>query len=507
MKTRIIKATMLVFSALAFVVLFYEAKLGLNLVLWEVIVGLLAIILYPPKLKWPLDYALPALFLVSMGTVIFVHTAYAITLNIILFVINVTYLLWPQISMALATLLASVVNVVYGSLHVFRHTFHIKKPKLFNKMPGLGWSLLVFSIVLFFLLLYTSASQHFSQSVNEGFYYLNEGLKIVFEYIHIDVLKWLILGFAFSAALLIRTQGAAIMGLTDTHPLQMQRLRRKSYNPKPYRAYYRFYRFALMLMVMLNLLILYFNTIDIINVWINFKWSGQLLREFVHEGTWLLVFCVGLSVALALLLYGSKIHFFTRNIMLKRLIILWLLQNVIMVISVFIRNYIYIYFYNLAFLRIGVFIFLVCVLIGMLLLLIKMKRGFSMFWLLKNSFMATLIVLSLTSFVNWNRVIAKYNIRHSEDAYFHLDYMVDLPYNTLDILNVNRNLFQAKLDDFDVHEYVNLYQWGLEGSESYEVLLNKRIRKFEEDMQNRDWREWNYSEYRTYGNLMKAEAN
>ena len=183
------------------------------------------------------------------------------------------------------------------------------------------------------------------------------------------------------------------------------------------------------------------------------------------------------------------------------MIILWLIQNGIMMVSVFIRNYIYVYYYNMAFLRIGVFIFLLCALIGMILLIVKIRKGMSLFWLIKRSFFVSLIVLSLSSLVNWNRIIASYNFAHYNEGFFHLDFMVVLPDNTLDILHENRNLLRQPIEKDIQHEYIFDRSWRINDDMNYEQLLDIRIADFEQSMQSRDWREWNYADMHTYLNL------
>jgi len=73
------------------------------------------------------------------------------------------------------------------------------------------------------------------------------------------------------------------------------------------------YRTAVFLFVILNLLLLIVNSIDIYWVWFNFEWNGQYLKQFVHEGTYLLIFSILLSLILTLYFFRGNLNFLKKN--------------------------------------------------------------------------------------------------------------------------------------------------------------------------------------------------
>ena len=73
---------------------------------------------------------------------------------------------------------------------------------------------------------------------------------------------------------------------------------------------------------------------------------------------------------------------------------LWVVQNFILGISVFLRNYHYISFHGLAYKRIGVIVFLVLVLIGLVTLFVKLRERKSFFYLVRVNGWAAFAVLA-----------------------------------------------------------------------------------------------------------------
>ncbi|MPM02428.1 hypothetical protein SDC9_48677 [bioreactor metagenome] len=180
--------------------------------------------------------------------------------------------------------------------------------------------------------------------------------------------------------------------------------------------------------------------------------------------------------------------------MLKWLIRIWIGQNFFMLLSVIVRNVRYIHYYNLASLRIGVFIFLSIAAFALIVLMIKINKGRNMFWLYKKVFIFSAIILTLTSALNWNRIIARYNISHRESAYFHYDYMVMLP-QTIDIMMENRDVFCIPYSSSRYHIYTEK-DFSKTNPEKYSEVIDRRIESIQQELQEKDWREWNYPDFR-----------
>jgi len=153
-----------------------------------------------------------------------------------------------------------------------------------------------------------------------------------------------------------------------------------------------------------------------------------------------------------------------KNRFLKWLSYVWLVQNAMLIVSVAIRNYWYIYYFSLAYKRIGVFIFLILVAYALYSVFLKVRDKKSTFYLMKTNAFVIVLVLTLSSFVNWDNVIAEYNFKHSDRAFLHLDFLSTLsdkalPYLDKDMGELSRiDNLQKKKFLFD-EEYMNTYEF------------------------------------------------
>ena len=172
-------------------------------------------------------------------------------------------------------------------------------------------------------------------------------------------------------------------------------------------------RMGIVLLVMVNALLLLVNIIDIHWVWFGFEVEpGMSLKEFVHEGTWLLIVSILLSMGILFHLFRRNLNFHPRNRMLRLLAHAWIAQNFILGISVFLRNYHYIAFHGLAYRRIGVIVFLVLMLVGLITLAMKIRDRRSFFYLMRINGWAAFVVMIFLGTVDWDTVIVRCNLHH-----------------------------------------------------------------------------------------------
>lgn len=170
---------------------------------------------------------------------------------------------------------------------------------------------------------------------------------------------------------------------------------------------------SFIMIISICVLLFVINCIDIVTVW--FGYSNQVdinFSEEVHEGVNYLIVSILLSIAIMLYVFRGNQNFFKGK---KRLIIwsnIWILQNVILIISVIIRNYYYIANHGLTHKRIGVFIFLTIVVLGLLSLYIKINKSKSFYFMSKFNSWTIYAVLIAMSYVNWDFLIVRYNLQH-----------------------------------------------------------------------------------------------
>ncbi len=238
------------------------------------------------------------------------------------------------------------------------------------------------------------------------------------------------------------------------------------------------YRIALMVVLSLNGLLFVVNMIDIKYLWLNStEQSPAALSQFVHEGTYLLIISIVLAMSVLILFFRDNLNFYKKNNLLRLAAYAWILQNSMLALSVGMRNFKYIDAYGLAYKRIGVMIFLVLTLLGLLTMFYKIRDIKSFYYLLKTNTWALYLVMVLTCFINWDVAITRYNLTADTktiDMKFLLDEVSD------------KNLFVLYENRDRIIEKTNY---------NFRLIENKR-QQFEARQKKYGWASWNYADYR-----------
>eukprot|EP01026_Neomeris_dumetosa_P012764 TRINITY_DN14440_c0_g1_i1.p1 TRINITY_DN14440_c0_g1~~TRINITY_DN14440_c0_g1_i1.p1 ORF type:complete len:201 (+),score=-15.52 TRINITY_DN14440_c0_g1_i1:85-687(+) len=134
------------------------------------------------------------------------------------------------------------------------------------------------------------------------------------------------------------------------------------------------FKLSIITLTLLNALICIVNLTDLIYVWFSQRvLTAAELSMYVHEGTNLLIIAILIAAGVVLVIFRKNLNFYPTNEGLKKLAYIWIGQNIFMVFSVAIRNLQYLSNYGLTYKRIGVFVFLLMVLIGLVTLFLKIR--------------------------------------------------------------------------------------------------------------------------------------
>lgn len=164
---------------------------------------------------------------------------------------------------------------------------------------------------------------------------------------------------------------------------------------------------------LLNLLFALVNFIDVKNVWFQFDINEvESLKSFVHEGVGWLIFSLLVSMGIILFYFRGNLNFYPKSTLLKRLAFSWIIQNMILAISVLCRTVHYIQYHGIASKRIGVFIFVVIVFLGLSSLFYKLKEKKNYGFFIKWNSLSAFAVLSIAAFLPWDTITAKFNLNH-----------------------------------------------------------------------------------------------
>lgn len=268
------------------------------------------------------------------------------------------------------------------------------------------------------------------------------------------------------------------------------------------------YRNALNLIVALNILLFINNVIDVLYVWFG-DVSGKTaleLKQYVHEGTYLLIYGILLAIIVILWLFRDSLNFIDeagkKPVLLRGATTAWLVQNAILALSVGIRNGQYISHYGLAYKRIGVFIFLTLTLYGLWLLYLKIKEKRTFFFFIYRSSYAIYAVLMATCLVNWDVFITKFNINVPvKSGAIDVRFLVeDVSDKNLYLLfsNVERLATKMPSQPFPDSEYrrgPNVFANDAERLAYLKTLLDNKKAAFEAEQKTYSWLSWNYADY------------
>ncbi len=184
-----------------------------------------------------------------------------------------------------------------------------------------------------------------------------------------------------------------------------------------------------LVLVVLNLLFLIANIADAL-----FLWSGQALPAgvtysgYVHHGVNSLIVTVILSAFVLTTIFQQALNV-TRHRELKALALVWIAQNLFLLLSVALRLKLYIEAYDMTVTRLSVMIFLALVAAGYALLTIKITREKSLSWLVGGCVLAVFATFYITQFLDLAGCSANYNVaRWEKDRTRKLDvaYLIEL---------------------------------------------------------------------------------
>lgn len=373
---------------------------------------------------------------------------------------------------------------------------------------GSGWrwtriALLPILVALAFVQLYRAGNPRFD-TLTAGFF---DGLFDLLAELFTPHLLFFLFALMVCAALVRRIAPEALARVERNYSEIMvrTRLRRPRWaRPLSLDPLERERRAGVVLLVLVNIALLVVNVIDINWVWFGFTVpEGFSLKQFVHEGTWALIWSILLSMVVLLYLFRRNLNFHPRNATLKLLATVWMAQNFILGISVFLRNWHYIDFHGLAYKRVGVIVFLALVLIGLITLYLKVRGRRSFFYLARVNAWAWFAVLIGLSTVDWDSTIVRYNLGHDNANEIDIDNYLAMSDKVLPLLYANMDKVEQQM----AQHRNNRVRWveHLDPADFRRELDLKRER-FIQRMEIQHWQESNWADDRTLAGLRNVQA-
>lgn len=191
------------------------------------------------------------------------------------------------------------------------------------------------------------------------------------------------------------------------------------------------------LFALLNLLLFAVNSIDVYYLYIIQKLPDHLtLSEYLHDGTNALIVSILFAIGIILFFFRGRLNFMSENRTIRWLCYGWVLQNIVLILSTANRNWYYISNFGLTHKRLGVYVFLVLCIVGLVTSLAKVAKVKSNWFLFRKNSWAVYASLVFASLVNWDAVIASYNLSlaYSKNVKPDTQYLGRLCYTAMPVL-------------------------------------------------------------------------
>lgn len=260
----------------------------------------------------------------------------------------------------------------------------------------------------------------------------------------------------------------------------------------------------------LNTLLLFLNAIDISTLWLG-NLGSLNFSQALHSSTNALIFSIVMAMIVILYFFNGNLNFYSKNKMIRLLAYGWIIQNAFLILSVLLRDYHYIAMHGLTYKRIGVIVFSLLCIIGLLAVYIKVAQQKSFFYLFKINGAIWYALLLLSGIMNWDAFIISYNIKTRNNATLDVNYLMSLSDKCLPQLIENKELLKkyllpssssysiaplatktSTIDSIQIKTQIKPSP-----DKTFEQELINRAEKFEANLEKISWLSWNYRDWQT----------
>ncbi|UKM64654.1 DUF4173 domain-containing protein [Flavobacteriaceae bacterium GSB9] len=220
----------------------------------------------------------------------------------------------------------------------------------------------------------------------------------------------------------------------------------------------------------LNILIITYLITEITFISTNLDLRASIFSEQVHNSINALITSILIAIVILLFVFRGDLNFYRGNTTLKRLAFLWIILNTLLVISIAIKNGQYVYYYGLTYKRIGVIIYLILSLVGLITTWLKINQLKNIWFLLRLNVKAAFVVFVVCSMVNWDYQITKLNFNYAQSIDF--QYLINL--------SDNNTLLLKKLADTGTL------------NEKSTAMVERKYKSYINRLNNHSWQELKY---------------
>lgn len=332
MKSPALKIILLFTGTILFNIIFWQEKIAVNTLLFDVFILASVFYLYPaaftkPVMKWLLFAHVVTLVTLVVHNTVLAKLAFSSTL---LLVVVFTQFLHRSVWYAAASAVGNYLLFVFSFLEDVRQ---IKKGqiKLLGIKRALRFLIIPLMIVAVFFLIYSFSNTVFKDVLNIIGLALQHFFVRFFDWFNWERFGFLMLGLFVTGGLLLKMKSNYF---SEKEFTKYNELWRKKNDLKKWKASAMFDlltlfmgRFAngimalrnentvgIISLLMLNALLLFINAIDIVYVWFGFSYTPNTnLTQYVHEGTGMLIFSIVLAMFVLLFFFRGNLNFYKKN--------------------------------------------------------------------------------------------------------------------------------------------------------------------------------------------------
>ena len=502
-------------SSILFMLLFWKQNLGLNTIIFSIQVIGLSAFFNESSFKSKIVKLIISGIVISSLTIAYHASSLAIFVWTVSIILLPAYLHFPNAKSLLIGIPTSLIN--YLSLPNLLLEIKIKNTKYFN-LKKVKTTVKIFIVPIIVLVVFVKifqiANPVFDDISSEFINKIISWLETIFHNFSFAQILFFLWGLSIIAWFIYKGTINTLVRIEESKSDIITRKRKKHSNKQNYiqtrkglkpSLKYEF-KSGLILIILVNLLFLIINIIDISKLWIaaDFGKDSQI-TELVHHGTYMLIFSILLSMAIMLYYFRKNQNFYYKKSILQNASYLWIIQNVILLISVIIRNIHYIYSMGLAYKRIGLFFFLALVVVGLITLIIKIKSCKSAFYLLKINSFALYIGFVFFAVPDWDTIIAKYNTTRVNQYNVDVMFLLELDEKTLPYIENNKEIlknsyYSVRIDDNYSYRQKNKSEFLIK-------RYNQKIEHFLSEYSKKSWLSWNYADAKAYKKLKSIYNN
>jgi hypothetical protein len=134
------------------------------------------------------------------------------------------------------------------------------------------------------------------------------------------------------------------------------------------------------------------------------------LSADTHERVNAVIFSILMAVGVILFYFKGGFNFDEKATTLKTLAKVWIVLNVVLIVSAIVKNSEYVSFYGLTYKRLGVYAFLILAIIGLIVSFQKIQKQKTNAYLFNQMVWYFYGTILLCSYVNWGNLVTSYNI-------------------------------------------------------------------------------------------------